>query len=235
LGISVFGGLTGGLTQNTYHNASANNPFVAPLLGLQPTSESYNLHAGVQGNLNEQLSYEVEASYKSEKDKALFQKNGILNITAEQSNFGFDNAFVYVYDDVKTGSISGNLNYDVVDFFKVSLATSFFTYNTSNQSEAWNLPQITTTLRGNYIFNEKLDFEGSLFFIGTRKDFDAINNRVEDVDSIFDMNLGANYSITKKWKAFLKAKNITSQNYERWLDYPVQSVQVLGGIKYLFE
>jgi len=234
-GISVFGGLTGGLKQNTYHNASTNNLFVAPTLVLTPTSEQYNLHAGVQGSFNSQLSYQVKASYNSEQDKALYQRLGNLNIGTEVVNFGFNNAFGYVYADVNTGTLTGDLSCNITDHYRISLSASFFTYNTKGQLEAWNLPQVKTTLRGNYNFDEKLNFETSIFFIGTQKDFDSITNSAVEVDSIFDVNIGANYSITENWKAFIKGKNITNQNYERWLDYPVQSAQGLIGIRYLFK
>ena len=234
-GISVFGGLTGGLKQNTYHNASAENLFVAPTLGLTPTSEQFNLHAGVQGSFNSELSYQVKVAYNAENDKALYQKLGNLNFGTEASNFGYNNAFGYVYADVNTGTLSGDLNYSVTDSYGISLSASFSTYNTKGQEEAWNLPQIKTSLHGNYNFNEKLNFETSIFFIGTRKDFDHITNSIVDVDSIFDVNIGANYSITENWKAFIKGNNITNQNYERWLGYPVQSAQGLVGIRYLFK
>jgi len=233
-GVSVFGGLTGGLQQNTYRKASAENPFIAPLLDIVPTSEQFNLFAGVQGSLTSELSFEVKASYKTENDKALFQKLGTINTPINRTLFGFNNAFGYVYGDINTGSLSGNLNYSVADNYSISLNANFYTYDTKRQSEAWNLPQITTTLNGNYKIDKKWRVDTSIFFIGTRKDFDSLNNQVVDVDPIFDLNLGVNYSIDENWKLFLKGKNITNQNYERWLGYPVQSAQALAGIRYLF-
>jgi len=234
-GISVFGGLTGGLKQNTYHNASENNPFVAPLLGIAPTSEQFNLYLGLQGSLTSELSYEIKGSYNSENDRALFQRLGTISAAAEQANFGYNNAFGYVYADMNTGNLTGSLNYSVTDAYNISLIADFFTYNIKGQLEAWNLPQVKATLRGDYEVNKKLGFDTSIFFIGTRKDLDSLNNQAVDVDSIFDVNIGANYSITENWKAFLKGKNITNQSYERWLDYPVQSAQALVGVRYLFK
>ncbi len=234
-GITIFGGITGNLEQNTYHNASIENKFVAPLLNLQPTSERFKVEVGLQGNLSSKLSYEVKASYNSEEDKALFQKLPILNTIENASNFGFNNAFGYVYADTNTGELTGSLTYEEYEKYTLSLTTNFFTYNVKEQEEAWNLPQLTTTLRGTYVVNEKLDLGANLFFIGTRKDFDNINNRTVDVEAIFDISLEGSYSITKKWKAFAKIKNITNQNYERWLDYPSQSIQGLLGIRYLFK
>ncbi len=234
-GVSLYGGLSGELKQNTYHSASELNPFVAPFLAISPTSQQFNFYIGAQGTLTSQLGYELKASFISENDKPLFQNSQSISNATEQANFGFNNSFNYVYADVKTGNVEGSLKYSYNNALELSLTANFFTYNTSGTDEAWNLPQISTTLSGNYKFNDKLSFDTNIFFVGARKDFDAFKNTVANVDAIFDINLGANYNITKNWKAFLKGKNITNQNYERWLNFPVQSAQGLVGVRYLFK
>lgn len=234
-GISLYGGLSGELKQNTYHTASELNPFVAPLLGISPTSQQFNFYIGAQGTLTNQLGYELKASYISENDKPLFQNSQSISNATEQANFGFNNSFNYVYADVKTGNLEGSLKYSFDNALELSLTANFFTYSTSGTDEAWNLPQVSTTLGGSYKFNDKLSFDTNIFFVGARKDFDAFKNTIANVDAIFDINIGANYNITKNWNAFIKGKNITNQNYERWLNYPVQSAQGLVGVRYLFK
>ncbi len=234
-GVSLYGGLSGELKQNTYHTASELNPFVAPLLGISPTSQQFNFYIGAQGTLTSQLGYELKASYISENDKPLFQNLQSISNTTEQANFGFNNSFNYVYADVKTGNLEGSLKYSFDNALELSLTANFFTYSTSGTDEAWNLPQVSTTLSGSYKFNDKLSFDTNIFFVGARKDFDAFKNTIANVDAIFDINIGANYNITKNWNAFIKGKNITNQNYERWLNYPVQSAQGLVGVRYLFK
>ncbi len=234
-GVSLYGGLSGELKQNTYHSASELNPFVTPFLAISPTSQQFNFYIGAQGTLTSQLGYELKASFISENDKPLFQNSQSISNATEQANFGFNNSFNYVYADVKTGNVEGSLKYSYNNALELSLTANFFTYNTSGTDEAWNLPQISTTLSGNYKFNDKLSFDTNIFFVGARKDFDAFKNTVANVDAIFDVNLGANYNITKNWNAFLNGKNITNQNYERWLNFPVQSAQGLVGVRYLFK
>lgn len=234
-GISVFGGVTGGLVQNTYHNASEYNPYVAPLLTLTPTSEQFNAFAGVRGDISSQLAYNVKVSYNSEQDKPLFQNSQAIGNAASQADYGFNNSFTYLYADVNTGSLSGSLTYAKSTNLELSFTANAFIYNTSGTEEAWNLPNFTAVVNANYSANDKLSFDSQIFYTGNRVDFDVFNDVVTDLEGFVDVNLGVNYKITKNWNAFLKGKNLTNQNYQRWLNFPVQSAQGLLGIRYLFD
>ena len=54
-------------------------------------------------------------------------------------------------------------------------------------------------------------------------------------DGYFDVNAHVGYQITNRFTAFLKANNIASQGYEKWQAYPVQQLQILGGVIYKFD
>lgn len=232
---SVFAGVTGALQQNTYYQAVSENPFVAPFTAITPTSQTYNAFLGATGNITSQWGYQVKFSYKSEQNKALFQNTPAISSSQGQANFGFHNAFQYVYDDVKTGTISGKITYEKADNYKIGLEANAFIYDVSQTQEAWNLPAWNTTISADYFLNKKWHFEMDTFYVGARKDFDTFNNEITTLDGYLDINLGANYSINKHWNAFVKGKNLTSQNYERWLNVPVQSAQGLVGVRYNFE
>ena len=71
----VFGGIDGGLDQNSYYNFIEENPFVSPTLFIQPTSNLYNGFAGLKGKLTNAIAYNIRASYSKENDKTLFNSN----------------------------------------------------------------------------------------------------------------------------------------------------------------
>ncbi len=231
--VSVFGGIKGGLIQNTYYNAIEENKFAAPELALTPTSQSFNIFAGAKGNLQGNFGYEATASFRVEKDKPLWVKTAEV-IGTDVIPFGLSNSFVYVYDDVNIGQLDLKLNYDVENSFGISLSTLFTTYGLDDQDEAWNLPNFEANLQANYIFTEQVKLTAGLFFKGSRKDIDQVTLTTVDVDGYFDANFQLDYKINKQWQAFLKGNNLTSQNYELWQDFEVQSIQFLVGAKYLF-
>ena len=55
------------------------------------------------------------------------------------------------------------------------------------------------------------------------------------LDSFFDANAHVGYRINDQLSAFAKANNIANQDYQRWLNYPVQSIQFLVGATYQFD
>jgi len=232
--ISVYGGVTGGLIQNTYHNAVTENVYTSPELILTPTSQMFNIFAGAKGSLQGDLGYEAKASFSIEKDKPLWIKNPELQVENSAIPYGLNNSFSYVYDDVAIGKIDLKLNYDVENSYGVSLSTIFSAYGVDNQEEAWNLPSVKVNLQGNYFFTEKIKLTTGLFYIGSRNDIDQINSRTVDVDGYFDANIQLDYKITDQWKAYLLGNNLTASSYEQWQDYKVQSIQFLVGAKYQF-
>lgn len=233
--VTVFGGVTGGLIQNTYHAAAAENVYTAPSLGITPTSQLFNIFAGAKGNLDGNFGYEATASFALENDKPLWIKNAeLISTTADLIPFGQSNSFVYVYDDVSVGKLNLKLNYDLENSFGVSLTGTFAAYGVDEQEEAWNLPSIQGNLQANYFITPKIKASTGLFFTGVRKDINGITGAIVDVDGYFDANVRLDYKVTDQWQAFIMGNNLTGQNYEQWQDYQVQSVQFMLGAKYQF-
>jgi len=59
--------------------------------------------------------------------------------------------------------------------------------------------------------------------------------RTVKLDSFFDVNAHVGYRFNDRLSAFVKANNIANQDYERWLDFPVQQFQIMGGATYKFD
>jgi len=54
------------------------------------------------------------------------------------------------------------------------------------------------------------------------------------MDTAFDLNVRGNYDLTGKLSLFAQLNNFGFRKYERWLGYPVQSLNFLAGISYSF-
>lgn len=238
----AYGGLTGDLIQNSYHGFANENPFVSPTLFITPTDQVYNAFAGLKGKISSTMSYNVSGSYSSEKDKALFKSNYIKNYSA-QNSYDYGNSFGVVYDKVETLGVSGELNVDVNRNFKLGLKAEYFVYNTDGEAEAWNLPDMTASLFFDYQIDEHWFTGANLFFVGERKDQiilegailpqDLIRNI--NLDSFFDVNAHVGYHINEQFSFFAKVNNITNQEYQKWVNYPVQGLQFLAGVTYKFD
>lgn len=237
----AYGGIQGGMIQNSYYDFAQENPFVSPTLAVSPTDQAYNASIGLKGKLSNSLSYAISGHYLADNNRALFKTNSVLG-TAEE-NYQFGNSLGIVYDDVSTFSIAGELNVDVNRNFKLALKAEYFGYDTDNEAEAWNLPDIEASVFLDYQIDEHWFAGANLFFVGERKDVFAIEQSFFPVDSpqtitldsFFDVNAHVGYKINDQLSAFAKANNIVNKDYQRWLNYPVQGIQFLAGITYQFD
>ncbi|WP_407557626.1 TonB-dependent receptor [Winogradskyella sp. 4-2091] len=236
----AYGGLKGSVNQNSYYSFANVNPFVAPTLAIAPTNQQFNAFVGVKGKLTNNLSYNVKGSYGSEKGKTLFKSNAAPEIASEDYHFG--NSFGVVYDNITTFSIAGELNVDVNRNFSLGIKGEYFAYDTKDQAQAWNLPDLEASLFVDYQITEQWFAGASGYFVGERKDERIVNmlfsqpsvTRVS-LDSYFDLNAHVGYKINEQLSVFAKANNIFNQDYDRWLDYPVQGIQILAGATYQFD
>ncbi|MEN1783644.1 MAG: TonB-dependent receptor [Bacteroidota bacterium] len=73
--VIAYGGLEGGLDQNTYQSFVDSNPFVSPTLLIRPTDRQYDGFAGIKGQWTSNIGYNVKGFYRAENNRALFRLN----------------------------------------------------------------------------------------------------------------------------------------------------------------
>ncbi len=236
----AYGGIEGGLIQNSYYDFANENPFVSPTLFIVPTDQQYNASVGLKGKLSNSMSYNISGRYFADRNKAMFMSNSVLGGATEDYQYG--NSYGIVYDDVNTLSVAGELNVDINRNFNLGIKAEYFNYSTDTQSEAWNLPDIKGSLFLDYQIDDNWFAGAGLFFVGERKDqFYEEGTLVPTspvtvtLDSYFDANAHVGYRVTDRLSVFVKANNIANNDYQRWMNFPVQGIQVLGGATYQFD
>jgi len=244
--VKAYAGVTGELRQNSYQEFTEANPFVSPTLNIRPTDQPYKGFLGLKGKLSQNVTYDLNGSYTKENNKPLFKAHNALSFATE--NYQYGNAFNVVYDDVTTFGLAGSLQFDLNRNFTLKLNGEYFSYDTSNQQEAWNLPNLTASLFLDYQISETWYAGATAYFVGERKDHqvlqfpmqteDDLNILSEDVitlDSFFDANAYVGYRVNEQFSVFAKVNNIANQDYQRFLNFPVQGLQFLAGANYQFD
>ncbi len=237
----AYAGLEGELKQNSYYSLSKDNWFISPTLEIQPTDQQFDLYFGGKGKLSNALGYDVRARYKAENYKPLFRKNLVEYVDMEE--YSYANSFGVVYDRVNTISGFGELSFDVNRNLNLRINGEYFIYDTDEQDEPWNLPNFKASLLGDYQITEKWYAGMNFFAVGERKDLlvseendDIIGDFYEEktLDGYVDLNANLGYRFNEQLSAFVRGNNLLGNNYERWIDYPVLGLQVMGGITYKF-
>ena len=237
----AYGGIEGDLIQNSYYGFANENPYVSPTLMIMPTDQQYDAYIGLKGKLSNSMSYNIRGKYQAANDQALFLSNPALTDTANNEDYQYGNSFGIVYDDVDTFSIFGELNLDLNRNFTFGIQAEYFSYSSENEEEAWNLPDFEASLFMDYQISDKWFAGASLFYIGERFDqmsvdpLLAVPPTTMVLDSYFDANAHVGYRINDRWSVYLKGNNLANQAYDRWLNYRVQSLQILGGATYKFD
>jgi outer membrane receptor protein involved in Fe transport len=86
----------------------------------------------------------------------------------------------------------------------------------------------------------------SLFFVGERKDLYYNYNSTAlpvipytpetvTLKSYLDLNAHVGYKHNERLTFFLRGNNLLNQNYQRWMNYPVQGIQFLLGANFKFD
>lgn len=235
-----YAGAEGTLQQNSYRDFTNENPFAAPLLPIAPTDRQYDIFAGLKGKLANAVSYNLRASYLNERGKALFKANDYDDAVIDEYDYG--NSFGVVYDDVRTISFFGELRADFSKDVAFGVNGTFATYNTDDQAEAWNLPAIRLSSSLDVNITKKWYAGAQVFFVGERKDAQintdnviVENDGIRTLKSYFDANAHVGYKHNDRLTGFLKFNNIANQQYQKWLNYPVQGIQVMLGASYKFD
>ena len=238
----LIAGITGDLEQNTYRDLADENPYISPTLNIEQTDKQYRAFGGAKGKLASNVSYNFNVSHTSEMNKALFVQNQIQTdgSVAILNPYQAGNSFKVVYDAVKTLGFFGEITIDASNEFNFGGSINYASYNTSTQLEAWNLPDIKATLSADYTNNQW--FAGSkLFYNGKTKDFvipyemAATEGDIIENDSYIDLNINGGYIFSDRLTAFAKINNALSQKYVRFVNYKVQTLQILAGITYKFD
>ncbi|WP_282148904.1 TonB-dependent receptor [Algibacter lectus] len=233
--VIAYGGIQGDLEQNSYYDFATENPFVSPTLFITPTDKQYNAYVGLKGKLSSTMSYNVNGSYASSQNRALFISN---EITRSGDDYTYGNSFGVVYDDINTFGVSGEINVDINRNFNLGLKAEYFSYSSDTEAEAWNLPDVKGSMFLDYQINQNWFAGANLFYTGERKDqffLTTSTPQTVTLDSYFDANAHVGYHVTEQISVFAKANNIANNNYERWQNTPVQAIQFLAGATFKFD
>jgi outer membrane receptor protein involved in Fe transport len=228
-------GIKGGLKQNTLRSLSQQNEFMLPNSRLLNESTVFDAYAGFKGVLSKRLSFNIGANYARVNNKALFVSDTVF------SNL---NKFSVIYDSMNIMTIEGSLSYQLNEKLKIDGIGRFFSYETTNQAYAWNLPQLQFKVRGNYVLNNKFIFNldvtletgrKALVFDSTIAGVISENNQfAAPLNTFADINLSTEYKFNKMITGFIQLNNIASQRYLRWYNYPLTGFQIMGGATFKF-
>jgi outer membrane receptor protein involved in Fe transport len=175
----------------------------------------------------------------SEKNKALFKSNDYSE-NAVNENYAFGNSFQVIYDNIKTLSFSGNVKAALSEDLSFGLNGTINSFTKDLENEVWNLPLIKLSADTEFTIMPQWYAGLSVLYVGQRKDAQqnldlVMQPDATTLDGYLDLNAHLGYKYNDRLSAFLKINNILNQNYQKWLNFPVQGLQLMLGANYKFD
>jgi hypothetical protein len=239
-----YGGLKGNVQRNTFNDIRNNNAFVSEDSDVYNTIQKVNLFAGIRGSLSRKFTFNISTSIEKLDDFYFFTPDTLSS---------YENKFQLTYDKVDRTTISGELTYQEAEKLKISAKGELFSYSPAFEDYAWQRPNFKFTFGSVLDLSDKIVVKGDVFFIGARNvysfneppdnnnissneiSFDSANERfVYKLKPFIDMNISAEYRYNKKVSAFIQFNNFTAKKYQFWTNYPVQSINIMGGVTVSF-
>jgi len=238
----AYAGVEGTLQQNSYADFVTENPFVSPDQTLIPTDKKYDFYVGLKGKLADNVAYNLRSSYKNEKARP-FYSSLYESSNSNTEGYAFGNSFYVLYDNLKTLDFFGEIKTEIIKDISVFANANYRNYSTFSEAEAWYMPSIRFLLGTNINITEQFSISAKVFYIGEHKakfDLDVLSigtstSITETLDGYVDVNVGMNYKFNSRFGLFLNFYNLTDESYEKWFNFPVQGIQILGGANYKFD
>ena len=241
----VFAGLGGGIQRVTMYDLSTENPWLAPNQRVSDTRRGPTVYFGF--NATPARALQVNARVTLSNDQALyFYENAGRVVASPIGNTfrGDSTKFNLVYDKKSTQllNLHGEIIYNAAEKTRIGLKADYNGYNVKTLAQPFHRPAFQSVLFATHNVYEKL-LIGAEFYTysssygtGFHRFSPAIGYRKvsRPTDSVFDLNLRADYRIMEKLSIFAMGNNLIGGQYERFLNYPVKGANVLVGATYDF-
>ncbi len=217
--LMIQAGWVGSYINNTFRSLSAANPYMQDPAFLLNTKET-QYYGGIKATPGKHFSFNAKAAFINYHNMPLF-----VNDTLDGKSFNVSNE-----SRMDNLQLHGDLNYVSQDKFTLSAALDLNTFTgLKDNASAWHMIPILATgsLRWN-AFKEVL-FKADVFAFSQVPAL-LKNNVKTKLKGGFDLSTGAEFKVTDKFSAWLDLNNILNRKYERWNNYPVYGLNVIGGV-----
>lgn len=220
---------TGQTEKHTAYSLSRVNPFIFTSSPLAFMNVKSDIGGGVKGSLGGLLSFNFSINRAVIENHPFF-----VNDTTALLN----NRFSVVYDNITRFHLRAELMSTFGERFSAKLTANYFQYGLNSEIEAWHTPTSLFTGHFKYNIQNKIILTANVY---TRNEtygrlFDENKNPYAGIAHPFhaDISAGIEYRYTKLLSVFLNFNNVNNKSVERWMNYPSQGFNFLGGLAISF-
>ncbi|MCC9135277.1 hypothetical protein ACFSKU_11905 [Pontibacter silvestris] len=224
----IYAGMGGDLERVTLYKLTEENPYLAPNVRVADLNKGLEIYGGFSANIANYVHLTGRVAYQNYRNMYFYN-----NSASDSTKFDL------VYDDGVTNvlNIYGEAVFNYSDEIRIGLKADYNKYNMASLEQPYHRPQFMSSIYGTYNFYDKILFNAELYYIGSsygrifRQDGTSV---LRETDTIVDLNLKGDYRFTNNFTIFVMANNLLGKKYERFLNYPSKSINLIGGVTYSF-
>jgi hypothetical protein len=220
----VQAGWVGTYKKNTFRNLSMVNPYLQTI-ALQKNTKEIEYYGGIKATLSSHFNFNAKVGLISFTNIPLY-----INDT-----LGDGKAFRVVHESKANNfRVHGDLSYINQEVFTVTAGLTLNGYTGFDENnKAWNtVPmEFTSSLRWWALKQVLLKADFYMFGGGN---YPEKNNVSKAFSNGTDLSAGMEFKITKMFSAWFDVNNILNNKYQRWRNYEVYGLNVLGGLRASF-
>jgi len=223
--VHFFAGIDGDIQRNTLRTLLNENRWLSPQIPLVNTVKLGDYYGGVKGAAGGGFTFEGKASFARYRNYYTFN-----------NTFPDTTKFFALYDagTARVLNLTGEVGYSQKDRFRSNLRVDFYRYDLDQLEAAWHRPRLAGRWTNSFMLNKKLFITGDLYFYEGLQGKNFVTSQIQKLPTIWDANIKIDYFLGTQFGAFVSLNNIAGQNYQRYLYYPSQGLNFLGGITYSF-
>jgi hypothetical protein len=224
--LSLEAGWKGYFNKNSYRSLAGFNPWIGGL-GTILNTRVREQYAGIKGTVGNHISFNGRLSLMKLYNQPVFINEGLDG-----------KMFSAVFEpEMDLFRIHGELNYTVQESFSLLASTTFSRYSgLAVNADAWGLIPFEVTGTALWKPFKDLQLKADIFYRdGSRYRANGAFPVTGKLAAATDLNLGAEFGVTKQLNVWLQMNNLFNNTYQRWYQYPVFGFNVMGGVVYSFQ
>lgn len=217
-------GWVGRLTKNTYRNLYNINPWLNPVLSRRNTKEM-EIYGGIKSTIGSHFNFSAKAGFITYENLPFF-----INDTAS------DMKYFMISNDRKLNNlrIHGDISYINQDKFTLTTGLTFNGYTgMTDNAKAWNTVPLELRASMRWWAFKQVLLKADLYSFGGGNYLDK-GNIARNFNGATDLSAGIEFRVNKMFSAWVDVNNILNNKYERWNNYEVYGLNLLGGVRVAF-
>jgi hypothetical protein len=208
--------------KNTYNSLATTNPWLQQPTNLFNTKTTEQF-AGFKGSAGNHLTYNARVGFITMKNMPLF-----VNDIADGKTF-----FIFTDSNLQAVKIHGELGFHIQEKFAFVAGVNIYQFTKSDFDKPYGLLpfEITGSLKWKLLKDLHLKSD---IFIWDGANYRTKTSTTEKLSAAIDLNAGVEYSLMPKLNLWLQFNNLLNSKYQRWNQYEVLGLNVIGGVVYSF-